>query len=105
MKGHNQNKYLHNYIKSSNPTHAGWTECRIKLGRKDLALQLSLLNVPVCQGPCQPGGVLGHSVMGRGQGLSFLVCTGCYGLFHTSHRDKFNPRILLGMPGLPEGFQ
>lgn len=49
MKGHNQNKYLHNYIKSNNPTHAEWTECRIKLGRKDLALQLS----PECA--CVPG--------------------------------------------------
>lgn len=36
MKGHNQNKYLHNYIKSNNLTPTEWTEYRINLGRKDL---------------------------------------------------------------------
>lgn len=76
-----------------------------------LALQLSLLNLPVCQGLCQLGGVVvlgGHTVMGHAasvQVLSFLVWTGCYGFFHTSQSNRFDPRILLGMPSLPEGFQ
>lgn len=71
MKGHNQNKYLHNYIKSHNPTHAEWTEYRVNLGGKNLVcapgFAAESLNVPVCQGLCQPGGVgvLGeHSLMG-----------------------------------------
>lgn len=39
MKGHNQNKYLHNCIKSNNLTHREWTEYGIKLGSKDLVCE------------------------------------------------------------------
>lgn len=48
---------------------------------------------------------LRRDVLPQCQVLSFLVWTGCYGFFHTNHSNRFDPRILLGMPSLPEGFQ
>lgn len=90
MKGHNQNKYLQNYIKLSMLTHTEWTEYRINLGRKNLVCDPGFatesLNLPMGQCLCLPGGIVlgGHSLMGNaasGPGVVIPGLTGCYGLF------------------------
>lgn len=103
MKGHNQNKYLHNYIKSNNLTHAEWTECRIELGRKDLVCDPgSAAESPECACvsgslPARRGGCAGWTLC---DGKGCLEARGCHSSFALRVMDYSTPATGTGLtPG------